>query len=381
MPECYAIPQWRALLHDNRGKVAVADYFEIDFLGVETKKSGDAIAVRYEMDGEIFIHVVDGGYLSTAEQMVAHLNKHYGNPSYIDQVIATHNDGDHARGLISVLENYHVGSLWMIRPWEYADELLPRFETYTSADRLRSALRAAYPNLAALEDIANKRGIEIRTPFQGAQIGAFTVMAPTKSRYLDLIVTSTKTPEAKAEEVQDRGFAEVLFEKAKTVVARIKAEWGIEAFPAEDTSNENEMSVVQYAVLCDKRILLTADTGRDGLREVIDYAPYAGLSLPGIDRFQVPHHGGRRNVSTELLDELLGSRHQTKPASPTFTAIISSAKEDTDHPRNVVVRAMTHRGARVIATEGNNIRTSHNAPERAGWVAATPMDYPDSNEE
>ncbi len=40
----------------------MSDYIEIDFLGVETKKSGDAIAMRYEINGSTYIHVVDGGY-------------------------------------------------------------------------------------------------------------------------------------------------------------------------------------------------------------------------------------------------------------------------------------------------------------------------------
>ncbi|WP_130231223.1 MULTISPECIES: hypothetical protein [unclassified Bradyrhizobium] len=68
------------------------------------------------------------------------------------------------------------------------------------------------------------------------------------------------------------------------------------------------MSVVQYANLNECKILLTGDTGRSGLQEVIDCAPLAGLMLPGIDRFQVPHHGGRHNVTTELLDAILGQR-------------------------------------------------------------------------
>lgn len=49
----------------------MADYFEIDFLGVETKKSGDAIALRYERNGATYIHVVDGGYATTGETHAA----------------------------------------------------------------------------------------------------------------------------------------------------------------------------------------------------------------------------------------------------------------------------------------------------------------------
>ena len=40
------------------------DYYEIDFLNVGTKRSGDAIALQYEISGQEFMHVVDGGYQS-----------------------------------------------------------------------------------------------------------------------------------------------------------------------------------------------------------------------------------------------------------------------------------------------------------------------------
>ncbi|ESZ26110.1 hypothetical protein [Mesorhizobium sp. L2C067A000] len=358
----------------------MADYFEIDFLGVETKKSGDAIALRYEKDGANYIHVVDGGYATTGETLRDHIVTHYGDPAFIDHVVATHNDGDHARGLITILEHFEVGTLWMLRPWMYAEELIGRFETYTSVERLRSVLRSAYSNLAALEDIAVAKGIEMREPFQGASIGAFRVMAPTRARFLDLVVTSNKTPEAKVEESAFDGFFTTLVEKAKSAVAYIRAAWGAEAFPAEDTSNENEMSVVQFAQLCGKKILLTADTGRDGLAEVINYAPFAGLTLPGIDRFQVPHHGGRRNLTSELLDAILGPRLENQPAQGHFTAIVSSAKEDEDHPRKVVMRAMIHRGANLYMTEGKNLCSYENAPNR-GWTAVPAVAYPDEYEE
>jgi len=178
----------------------MADFFEIDFLGVETKKSGDAIALRYEVNNETFIHVVDGGYSTTGENLRDHIIKYYDNPDFIDHVVATHNDGDHARGLIAILEHFQVGALWMLRPWEYATELISQFPTYSSVSRLRSALRSAYSNLAALEDIAIEKGIPIYAPFQGQQIGAFHVMAPKRDRFLELILTSNKTPESVAED-------------------------------------------------------------------------------------------------------------------------------------------------------------------------------------
>jgi len=60
----------------------MADYFEIDFLGVETAKSGDAITLRYSVNGTEGIHVVDGGYLDTGDQIVEHLKTYYWHNGY-----------------------------------------------------------------------------------------------------------------------------------------------------------------------------------------------------------------------------------------------------------------------------------------------------------
>jgi beta-lactamase superfamily II metal-dependent hydrolase len=169
---------------------------------------------------------------------------------------------------------------------------------------------------------------------------------------------------------------------AVKVVSLIKAAWGVEVFSPEETSAENEMSIVQYANIRGVRILLTADAGRTALSEAADYAPYVGLALPGIDRFQVPHHGSRRNVSSEVLDRWLGLRLASRPPNgqEKLTAVISSAKMDNDHPRKAVVRALIHRGARVLSTEGLDTCTGHNAPAR-GWVAAVPLSYPEDQED
>ncbi|MEY9394941.1 beta-lactamase superfamily II metal-dependent hydrolase [Bradyrhizobium japonicum] len=333
------------------------DYFEIDFLDVEAKKSGDAICIRYRRNGSTFIHVVDGGYQQSGEMVVKHIQKHYDNPTFIDHVVSTHQDGDHAGGLVKVLEEFRVGKLWMLRPWIYADELLSRFSRFTTADGLRKALRESYPNLATLEEVALRHGVFIDEPFQGRAIGDFLVMGPTKTRYLDLVVSSQKTPQAAktiAEAIADAaGYVTEAVEKVLN-----KRGWGVEFFPPIGTSNENEMSVTQFAYLNEKKILLTADTGRDGLQEIIDYAPYVGLQLPGIDKFQVPHHGGRHNVTSELLDTILGPKLDDKPTSFRFTAVISASDEDPDHPRKSVERALWHRGAYTLSTEHSHIRKS-----------------------
>lgn len=356
------------------------DYYEIDFLAVETKKSGDAIAMRYRTNGVTRIHVVDGGFQSTGLSLAEHITTHYDNPSFIDHVVLTHHDSDHAVGLRHILETFDVGALWMLRPWDYAEELLPRFSTYNSAETLRARLKRDFPNIVALDDIATEKKIPVYAPFQGSVIGAFTVMTPTKTRYLKLIEESEKTPDVITQ--ASNAVTEAFSTAISKVVNLIRSLWGEETFPPEPTSTENEMSVVQYALLADQKILLTGDTGRDGLTEAADYAPYVGLTLPGIDRFQVPHHGSRRNVNTELLDRWLGPRlAQAPPAgSEKFSAFISSALADLDHPRKSVIRAVIHRGGSVFATEGNTVCASKGVI-RPGWSTIVPNSYPDEQED
>jgi len=93
----------------------MADFFELDFFDVETDKSGDAIAVRYEIAGRQLVHLIDGGYQVTGPAIVANINKYYGT-NRVDHVVVTHCDRDHTGGLTYVLDNMEVGELWMLRP-------------------------------------------------------------------------------------------------------------------------------------------------------------------------------------------------------------------------------------------------------------------------
>ncbi len=359
----------------------MSDFFEIDFLDVESSRSGDAIPLRYSIGDVERVHVTDGGFQNTSDKIIKHIKKYYDDPSTIDAVIVSHSDGDHTGGLRKVLEDCDVSELWMLRPWLYADELIDRFARFTNVENLIRRLKEVFPNIAKLEKIAEAEGIPILAPFQGGKIGEFTVLAPTKERYLDLVVESDKTPEATKESAQsllDRGRTFV-----EKMVSFIKSAWGEETFSPEETSSENEMSVVQYANLCGEKILLTGDAGRGALTEAADYAPSVGLTLPGIDKFQVPHHGSRRNVSTEVLDSWLGGKlpEKLEEGDEKFTTIISASKEDKDHPRKAVVRACIHRGAKVISTEGSDIQTNYNAPTREGWEPASSLPYPEKQEE
>ena len=353
---------------------AVSDYYEIDFRQVHVSKSGDAIAIRYQIGNNWTVHLVDGGYTSTAEEVAKFIRATYGT-RLINHVVVTHPDKDHAEGLAPILEQFDVGTLWMLCPWHYAGQLFQYFPQYQSVQSLAKRLQDEYQYIHELEKIALRRGITILEPFQGARIGAFTVLAPSPERYLQLVIQSEKTPKQLS-----IGILSGLMQAAAPLVRFIKAGWGSEKFAPEPTSVENEMSVIQHATLCGDRILLTGDAGRDGLLEAAQYALTNGFGVP-VNKFQVPHHGGRHNLSSELLDFWVGPRlPQMLPAGQEkFEAAISSAEEDTAHPRKVVLRALRHRGAFVLTTEKLPAIFQRNSSRT--WTPVGNVPYPDEQED
>jgi beta-lactamase superfamily II metal-dependent hydrolase len=352
----------------------MADYYEIDFRQVHRAKSGDAIGVRYQVGASSTVHLVDGGYSTTAPSIAQFIRTEYGTDA-IDHVVVTHPDQDHAEGLAPILEEFRVGTLWMLRPWQYAAQIIQYFPTYQSVDALEKRLQSEYSYIYELEKIATRRGIAIAEPFQGRQIGAFTVLAPSPARYLQLVIQSEKTPKQAAV-----GILGGLMQAAGAAMRFIKSGWGSEKFSQEPTSVENEMSVVQYAVLCGDKILLTGDAGRDGLTEAAHYAVNNGFAVP-VNKFQAPHHGGRHNLSSELLDFWVGPKlAQLLPkGQEKFTSAISSAKEDTAHPRKAVLRALLHRGAFILTTEDMPVVIQKNSTRT--FTVVENVGYPDEQEE
>lgn len=128
----------------------VTDY-DIDFLAVGDKTSGDAIFIRTidPINGEI-INLVDGGYSGTADNIKLFMEKWYKRKE-IDNMILTHGDNDHISGLIKIIEEnkIKVKNLWAIFPWEYAQDLIlgNYFSNRNSINWLENELKRAYPKL------------------------------------------------------------------------------------------------------------------------------------------------------------------------------------------------------------------------------------------
>ncbi len=307
----------------------------------------------------------------------------YGNVTKIDHVVLTHPDGDHAAGLETILKTFNVGTLWMNRPWVYINELLPLFEYDYTESGLTQRLKKNYQNIANLEKIADEEGIEIKEALQGMKIGEFTVLSPSLQFFLDMIVDSEKTPEPEREAT----IAGRVYEVVRKAVNYVRSIWGEENLKGETegTSAENEMSVIQYSNLSNENILLTGDAGVKALTEAYNFATLLGIQLPGIIRFQVPHHGSRRNISSSILDLWVGNKIESEPlqGEELFSAMISANENDEEHPRKAVIRALIHRGARVLTTENKEFIywKPLEQPLREGCGSTTSVEYPMEMEE
>jgi hypothetical protein len=214
----------------------------IEFLGVGDS-NGDAIVVQYGDANGYKLHVVDGGYTEIGKNMIEHIEQTYGADVTIHDMVVSHADNDHAVGLIQVFERFHVGNLWMNRPWLYANEVLDQFHGNWSPDGWIKEVRASHEYLVELEKLARARRMEPKEAFQGAQIGAFLVLAPSRERYIRLIPDLPKTPPPYKSEAAGRS----LFESARSVLERVKETMGFETLDPNPPRRQPLMKLVSFS--------------------------------------------------------------------------------------------------------------------------------------
>ena len=183
-------------------------------------------------------------------------------------------------------------------------------------------------------------------------------MSPSKDFYLELMIESNKTPLEKSN-VSESAVRKIVNGLVQYVKNLIES-WQDEKLREDvETTSENEMSVVVLGKMDEENFLLTGDAGIRALDSAIVYAEEKDEAIKDTVNFlQIPHHGGRRNVSPSILDRLIGEIvDEDKTIGK--TAYVSVAK-DSDHPLQMVVNALTRRGVKVYKTEGNIIHHHKN---------------------
>jgi beta-lactamase superfamily II metal-dependent hydrolase len=359
--------------------------YEIDFLAVGNgERSGDAIALRFGnlkgLRAEQFVVVIDGGTKASGDRLVELIRGTYATDK-VDLVISTHPDGDHASGLSVVLEELEVSELWMHQPWNHSAEICEMFHDGRITDEsLDERIREALEHANELEGIAEKKGIPIREPFTGVTAGRFLkVLGPSRDYYQSLLPHFRDTPKPRAASLTAHG---TWFSRATSAVMEaiktVFESWNIETLsdPADDdTSAENNSSVVLLLNVDGNQVLFTADAGVPALTNAVTYSQALGVNLQSVPRIQVPHHGSKRNVEPAILNRILGPKLPTAsdPRADKKSAIVSAAVEGSPkHPAKKVLNAFKRRGATVAVTRGTNLRwATIGAPARQGYSPAS----------
>ncbi len=354
--------------------------YEVDVIGVgKESKSGDAIALRWgNLHGgrsEQKVVLIDGGFQETGEDVVNHIKDYYKTTS-LDAVVSTHPDQDHVNGLHVVLDELAVKQLWIHKPWVHNQGLAEKFlDGRVTDESISRRLKESLDSASDLVAKAERKNIHIVEPFSGISLynqGQFRVLGPSQQFYESLIPEFEGMPQAKA--APTTLLAEITGSVVRTM-KRVTSIWGLDALDDEDTTSaKNNSSAITLLTVDGHYLLFTGDAGTTALTDAADRLD-AVRNGAGLRFMQIPHHGSRRNVGPAILNRLIGAP-VGQGEKRTLCAIASTAKKgELKHPRKAVMNAFTHRGASALATRGNTIRHSYNAPDREGWTTAKPDDY------
>lgn len=346
--------------------------FEIDLLPVGSeKKSGDCIAFRYgdlEAGKKLqTVVVVDGGYASTwADTLKPHLKKYYNceyeGKIHVDLVILSHTDMDHVSGLVEMAKDkdVEIGKIMMHEPWY---ELSPTWfkDGRITKQSLKERIGDAFEKALQLSDLTPKADKLSLTPYRHEINSAFFyILGPSAKFYKECIANCDKTPE-KDEKVKDlpqsqSSIGGLEFEEYK----KGHITWD----DSENTSPINESSLIVLFEYKNVKVLLTGDAGKEGLRQAIAFADKNGIKLNDCTIIKMPHHGSRKNVNPEIMDNFIGSKK----------LYYSCASDDLGHhPSQRLINMLNEKGFRQLSTSGCTLHCGVDAPER-GWSKASAIE-------
>lgn len=373
--------------------------YEIDFIGVSSekaKKDADAICLRWKYKDSLNIDrfkvgVVDAGFEAYGDQLVEHMNRYYfDDPNgklsptrkSIDFIVVTHPHKDHILGVKKILDNFSVKKIYMNVPWNYIEELFDNVnDGRITKKSFEERLKEKYSDLAELENMAVKKGIPIYEAFQGTYIeDNLLILSPRKDFYLDLLIESDKTP-LNEDSMKNSSYSIFgkFYESFKRYVLSLVESWNIELLRENvTTSADNETSVVIRGIVDGDGFLLVGDAGVRALNEAMDYMDLMGENIKEIVSFyQIPHHGGRHNVSPSVLDRMLGPRTKDDERG----SAVASVAEGSDHPLKMVTNAYIRRGIKTYSTSGKTICHHMGDMPNRGWANVTEIGFSELVEE
>ena len=343
---------------------------EIDVLSVGNgSKGGDAIAFRY---GDLLnnpprqnVIIVDGGYSTNGDKLYEIVTERYKtNKIYI--VLLTHPDGDHVQGLKRLFEyeDIEVDYLIMHCPWNNPDLIKIEYEDgRITNNSIQERLKKTFSYVYELSILAKEKGTTIIEPCVGSYNLAggaiLKILAPDSKWYLKKILESDKTPECGVFESKEITFSiEDEFEDCKIGE---NVEW---KYDDPHTTAINETSIVSLFEYEGNKILFTGDIGRVGLQLAVEEAKKQKEPLTDLKIFISPHHGSRKNMTPELMDDI----------NADYTIFSTPPEGDPHHPSRRLINKYIEKGHRLFSTSGSEIHWGVECPER-NWGKAEKLSF------
>ncbi len=296
----------------------------IDMLDVG---KGDSYVVELDNgQGEKFVFVIDGGTMERSDTLLSHVQKYHNNQ--INLAVCTHPDTDHIGGLITLFENCNVQHLFLNDPRDIIPEstLLQRARNNLSPQEV-NVFKSAFERIDELKEQASYQGTtHHQTTFANPQAkfvwGGWSVyiLGPSENLFRDIWLN---------EDVVRNWFS------SDTVDALVSTQpfTSVLDDPSIDTKPVNNSSIILLIEGYGRKYLFTGDAGKRALRDAMTVKDITGLTW-----FDVPHHGSRRNLDTQIINHLASQ-----------IAYISSPGT-TKHPRKTVIRALQIAGTAVYST-------------------------------
>lgn len=339
--------------------------FTIDFIDVG---DGDAIIV-WARDANVkdVVIFIDGGDAGNGQKVVDHytqfIEPHLLQTRYIG-FVNSHPHEDHINGLLEVIELLGDKIQFAI----YNDPV----ECITSEHRenIKKAYLAKedddithlykeFEQIEKLNEFCKKNDVTRFKAFADVNVflgDTFKILSPSEDFYVNLVQHFSDIEFLKSVDFKKLKLA------AKASILEDLAPCEI-VDEANDTSPENLTStVIQLTDGSGNKYILTADAGVDAF----DYMESEGFTTDNILFVQLPHHGSRRNISSQWIGKF----------DPSF--FVASAVGDDKHPRRALVNCIKRNlpNCKVYSThKGGTLSycTDRNAFPVRGWTSAVPL--------
>lgn len=330
--------------------------------------NADCILIWTKTEGSDFVTIIDGGNTSDSKKIIEHyqefIKPHIPSNSPI-LIINTHPHSDHIGGLTDLVHYFknQIVRFYYNDPTDYIEdakrqEIKQLNESYLYSTKRVQKLYSSLKEADNLSDVLNKYGIKKIAAFSESPLdhNLFEIIGPSKSFYLEQLAYFTNINNLKESgpNIQPESEINELAEGLKpcSVVDE-----------KNDASAENLTSVLtKFIDSSGRKYLFTSDAGVDSFTSAEDN----GFDIRNIHICQLPHHGSRRNISTNWIANFSPNQF--------WVSAIGNKK----HPRKAVISCIkknlpncktysTHKGGT------KHINTRSNLFPNRGWGNAEPI--------